>query len=53
LLVAEPLVEVWVKLPQVGGGPMTRVEIRDVLAIGVVRLISGPVPDDPQPREPR
>src|SRR5262249_19284925 len=44
---SEPLVEVWVKLPQVGRGPMAGVEISDVLAIGVVRFISGPVPDDP------
>ena len=30
---------------------MARVEIGDVLAIGVVHLISGPVPDDPQPED--
>lgn len=48
--VSEPLVEVRVKLPRMRRGPMARVEISDMLAIAVVRLISGPVPDDPQPR---
>ena len=47
---SEPLVKVRVKLPQAGRGPMARVEISHVLAIGVVGLITGPVPDDPQPR---
>jgi hypothetical protein len=37
---SEPLAEARVKLPQVGRGPMARVEISDVLAIGVRRLIS-------------
>jgi hypothetical protein len=45
---SEPLVEVRVKLPQTGRGPMARVEKSDVLAIAVGRLIRGPVPDDPQ-----
>jgi len=47
---SKPLVEVRVKLPQRGRGPMAWVEISDVLAIAVVRLISGPIPHDPQPR---
>jgi len=46
----QPLVQVWVQWVQAIRGPMAGLQVSDVLAVGVMCLIEGLVPDNSQPQ---